>query len=91
MLEMSRQLLKRFDQLRLHRTVLRPPAVIRLLGDPQLPTNLWDFLALTQFDIRFPQQQNNLLRTVSLLRRKILSARSAGQKILSDVPDQFLG
>ena len=55
-----------FDQLWLHRAVLRPPAAVRLPGEPQLSADLWNFLALTQLHLRFLQQQNNPLRTVSL-------------------------
>ena len=40
---------------------------------------------------RPPQQRNNLSSTLASLHQKILSARFAGQKILSFISDQFLG
>ena len=57
-----------------HTPVLRPPAVVRLLADPQLPANLWHLLPFTQLNVRLPELGHDLFCTVSLLHEESFPA-----------------
>jgi len=53
--------------------VLLPPAVVRLLGDPELPDHLARRLTLRQLDLGLPKLADDLLRRVSLPRHLFAS------------------
>src|SRR6476660_7240037 len=84
------QLLQLTSHLRIHPAVLRPPAIVRLLADPQLLTDFGNLHSLAQQDVCLPENPHNLLPTVSFLHTESFPALWAGW-ILSHSLVQFSG
>src|SRR5204862_5726563 len=78
------QLLQLTGHLGIHAPVLRSPAIIRLLPDPQLLAHLGNLLPLPQQHVRLPEKTHNLFPTMSLLHTESFPAQWAG-RILSHI------
>jgi hypothetical protein len=85
------EFLKLLRHLQIRSAELRPPAVVRLLADPQPSADIGHVHAIPKVNVSLPKQAHDLLCTASLLHQRTGSSPRRGARILSHDLDQDLG